>query len=69
MLRNPDEQPRQFTLDVGTVFELPADAVRTFTLRSPWGEDTAKPGLSAAAGRPLMLALKPFQVLILEATP
>jgi len=66
MLRNPGDQAQKFTLDVGAVFELTADAVQNFTLCSPWAEDTAKYELSAAAGRALMLALKPFEVLILE---
>ena len=69
MLRNPNEQTQSFTLDVGSAFELPAAAARTFTLRSPWAEDSAQPGVSAAAGQPLTLLLKPFEILILEATP
>ena len=69
MLRNPDDQRREFALEVSAVFELPAGAVRNFTLRSPWAEDVARPALSAEAGQSLMLALKPFEVLILEAKP
>lgn len=69
MLRNPDERAHEFALDVGVVFELPAGAAGHFTLHSPWAGDAAQPGLSAGAGRPLMLVLEPFEVRILEAQP
>jgi hypothetical protein len=69
MLRNPDDQPREFPLDVGAVFELPVNAANRFTLRSPWADDVTKPALSAEAGKPLRLTLLPFEVLVLEATP
>jgi hypothetical protein len=69
MLRNPDDQARALDLDAGAVFELPGGAARQFTLHSPWAEDAAKPALSTQAGQPLRLALKPFEVVILEAKP
>ena len=69
MLRNPDDQPHEFALEVGVVFELPAGAATKFQLKSPWPEDAAKPVLTAEAGQPLMLALKPFEVLVFEAQP
>ncbi len=67
MLRNPDDQPHEFALDVGAAFELPAGAPQRYALKSPWAEDAAKPALSAEAGKPLPIALKPFQVSILDA--
>ena len=67
MLRNPDDQPREFALDLGAVFELPGGAVKKFSLRSPWPEDTTKPALSAETGKPLRVTLHPFEVLILAA--
>ncbi len=67
MLRNPDDRPREFILDVGIAFELPAGAPGSFSLTSPWAEDAQKPTLKAEAGRPLQLALKPFETVILEA--
>jgi len=68
MLRNPDDQPHQFALDVGIAFELPAGVPGSFTLMSPWVEDAQKPPVKAEAGRLLRLALKPFEIVILEAT-
>jgi len=68
MLRNPDDQPHEFALDVGIAFELPAGAPGSFTLMSPWAEDAQEPPVRAEAGRPLRLTLKPFEIVILEAT-
>ena len=69
MLRNPDDQPREFALDVGQAFELPVGAVSIFTLQSPWAEDASLPALTAEAGKPLHVKLNPFEVLVLDATP
>ena len=69
MLRNPNDQPATFALDVGTAFELPPGAVTRFTLRSPWTQDGGKPVLKAQAGTSLELALKPFEVVIFDAAP
>ena len=69
MLRNPDDQPHSFALDVGAAFELPAGSAGHFTLHSPWAGDAAQPGMSAVAGRPLMIELQPFEVRIFEAQP
>jgi hypothetical protein len=38
MLRNPDDQPHDFALDVGTAFELPPAALTKYSLKSPWAE-------------------------------
>lgn len=69
MLRNPDDQPHSFALDVGRAFELPPDAATRYSLRSPWREDTDKPAWIAESGKPIVIALKPFEVLVLIATP
>jgi len=69
MLRNPNDQPQPFALEVGSAFELPPGARARFELRSPWAEDRGNPPLTARAGKPLMLTLQPFQVLVLETTP
>lgn len=66
MLRNPDDRPREFQLEVGQAFELPPGAPRRYTLRRPWAEDRHRPALVAEAGHPLRLELAPFEVLILE---
>ena len=69
MLRNPDDRPHEFALDVGTVFELPAGAATKFKLTNPWAEDARKPALPAESGRPLRLELKPFGIVVLDAVP
>jgi hypothetical protein len=69
MLRNPDDRPQEFALDIGTAFELLAGAPRRFRLTRPWAEDRDLPALSAEAGSPLRLALRPFEVLVLDAIP
>ena len=68
-LRNPDERPRVFALDLGTAFELPPGAPQDYSLLSPWPDAGARPDLFAQAGRPLSLTLAPFEILILEALP
>jgi len=69
MLRNPDDQPREFALDLGTAFELPPGAPTSYSLKSPWAEAVAQPARTGAAGRPLPVTLQPFEVLVLEAVP
>ena len=69
MLRNPDDKPHAFALDVGRAFELPTGAGRKFTLHSPWAEDAARPPVTTKSGRNLSLTLAPFEILILEAEP
>jgi hypothetical protein len=67
MLRNPDNQPRDFRLDAQSAFQLPAGAPSGFMLKSPWAEDGDKPAQPVEAGAPLRLTLQPFEVLVLEA--
>ena len=69
MLRNPDDRPQEFDLDIQTAFELPPGAAGKYTLRSPWPEDAVKPAVDVESGRPRRLALKPFEVILLEAHP
>jgi len=38
-------------------------------LKSPWTEDAQKPALAAEAGRALRFTLKPFEILVFDATP
>jgi hypothetical protein len=69
MLRNPDDRPHEFALDVGVAFELPPGSVTRFTLQSPWAEDRDRPALTAAAGTPRRVVLRPFEVLVLDVAP
>ena len=68
-LRNPSDKLQSFALDVGRALELPAGAARTFTAHSPWKADTKQPARTFTAGQPVMLTLKPFEVVTLELKP
>jgi hypothetical protein len=65
-LRNPSDQPSVFTADVRDLFELPDDAVKSFSLRSPWKRDRDLPLVRMKAGEPHTFNLRPFEVLVLE---
>jgi hypothetical protein len=67
-LRNPSDQRQSITIDVGQAFELPPEAPRRFSVRSPWKQDSPVP-TSLAAGQKYNFTLAPFEVLTLEATP
>lgn len=71
MLRNPDDQPREFSLDVGLAFELPRGARRSFRLISPWTEAGGGKGEAfiARAGQPRVLMLQPFELRVFDALP
>jgi len=68
-LRNPSDAPQSFALDIGRALELPAHAVRTYSVHSPWRADAAQPATMLVAGQPATLNLKPFEVVTLELTP
>jgi len=69
MLRNPDDQPREATLEIGRAFELPPGAETHYLLKSPWGDQASPPKLCAEAGQLITMKLNPFEVVVLEATP
>ena len=69
MLRNPNEQPQEFNLEVGVAFELPPGGATQYKLTSPWAEDAGKPRLQTEAGRPVRIPLKPFEVAVFDALP
>jgi hypothetical protein len=54
---------------VGRAFELPDVAARSYTARSPWVEDRARASIGLRAGTEHTFALRPFEVLTLEADP
>jgi hypothetical protein len=68
-LRNPSDQPAVVEVDAAKVFELPADASRQYTLKSPWKEDATKSSITVKAGEPYQFKLQPFEVLVWDATP
>ena len=66
-LRNPAAEAQEFFFDPASVFELPLGAPAAYKLASPKGD--ALPAESVQAGKPVKVTLKPFEVLVLEATP
>jgi hypothetical protein len=68
VLRNPDEQPADFTADAARLFELPSGAPGKFVMQSPWKKDHELPATTLEGGRPHTFHLRPFEVLVLEST-
>jgi hypothetical protein len=68
VLRNPSDHPATYAVDVGTAFELPARAARTYVADTPWIVD-ARPPLHLTSGTPSTISLGPFEVMTLEAKP
>ncbi len=69
VLRNPTSKPQSLSLDLQKAFELPPAAPRRYRARSPWAADKALAELPLEAGKAHAFALRPFEVLVLEATP
>ncbi len=65
-LRNPSSQPQEFSFDPASVFELPAGAPIVYALSSPKGDKLPD---AVQVGKPTVLKLAPFQVVVIEATP
>jgi hypothetical protein len=68
-LRNPSDQPQDFTASLQTLLELPPHSPRAYTGRSPWKGDSAKPALTIPTLKLYAFHLQPFQVLTLELVP
>ena len=68
-LRNPQDKPQSFDLDVRAAFELQGSGPSDFAARVPWKNSTRPEMLSLKAGRSIPLRLDPFEVLTLEMTP
>jgi len=68
-LRNPSDQGQTIAIDVGRAFELPSRAARRFVAKSPWKQDGGATPVSLEAGEAHSFALRPFEVLTLEAVP
>src|SRR5271165_3636509 len=67
-LRNPSDQPQDFTATLSALLELPVGSTRAYAARSPWKSDSAKP-VTIQAKQPHTFHLQPFQVLTLELQP
>jgi hypothetical protein len=68
-LRNPSDQPQDFTARLSTLLELPGGAARAYIARSPWKGDSASPPVTLRSQEQHAFHLKPFQVLTLEMVP
>jgi hypothetical protein len=71
-LRNPSDKKQKFDLDAASVFELPQDASRNYSVQGVWSDvPDWKPGQrrQLSAGTPLVVELAPFEVLTLETVP
>lgn len=66
VLRNPADTEQEFSFDPAAVFELPLGAPVSYSLSSPKGDTLPA---TAQAGRLTTLRIKPFGVIVLEATP
>ena len=67
-LRNPNDQPQDFTASPAALLELPAGSTSKFTTRNPWKEAGSE-SASINAQEQHTFHLQPFQVLTLELTP
>lgn len=70
-LRNPDEKPKTFALRLDACFELPEDAAKNYRIHSPYKQQRRHKELDGtiAAGKPVALELRPFEVMVIEAWP
>lgn len=68
-LRNPNDRPQSFSLDIGLAFDLPTGAAGKFVAHSPWKRDQGEKTFALEAGQTHVFQLKPFEVLNLEAIP
>lgn len=66
VLRNPSDRAQNFSADPAALFELPLGAATHYSVSSPRGETAVK---ALDAGKTATFTLKPFEVLVLEATP
>lgn len=68
-LRNPADQSRTIAVDIAQAFELPEGAARQYSLKSPWKNDASAEEIRLSAGEDHTFELKPFEVLVFDATP
>jgi hypothetical protein len=68
-LRNPSDQPQDFTASLKALLELPAGSAHAYAARSPWKSDSAKSAFAIPAQEQHTFHLQPFQVMTLELLP
>jgi hypothetical protein len=65
-LRNPSDQPQDFTASLAALLELPEGSARFYAARSPWKGDGVAQILQIPVQEQHTFRLRPFQVLTLE---
>ncbi|MEN6576772.1 MAG: enterotoxin [Phycisphaerales bacterium] len=68
-LRNPADGPGRIVIDIGEAFELPEGAARRYSFKSPWKSDASAGEIRLSAGEDHTFELRPFEVLVFDATP
>lgn len=69
VLRNPSDHEQVTRLRLADVFELPPDAGKVYSARSPWKEDAGRPAIVLHAQEAHEFHLAAFQVLTLDLLP
>jgi hypothetical protein len=69
VLRNPSGKSQSITIDLSKALELPEDAVRSYSAKSPWKTDAEQPPIELNASTPHEFELAPFEVKTLELLP
>jgi len=68
-LRNPHDKSGSITIDIGKAFELPDGASKRYSLKRPWKNGHDKAPINLIAGKKHIFKLRPFEVLVFDATP
>jgi len=69
VLRNPSDHEQIISLRLKDALELPPDAAKVYSARSPWKEDAGRPAIVLRAQEAHEFHLAPFQVLTLDILP
>ena len=67
-LRNPSDKPRQITIDLHTVLQLPEDAATRYQFKPLW-QESPRPQVSLTDHQSHTLQLAPFETTVFEALP
>jgi hypothetical protein len=68
-LRNPSDQPQDFTASLAALLELPPESAPAYAAHVPWKHDVLTQTIQIPAQQPYTFHLRPFQVLTLELSP
>jgi hypothetical protein len=69
VLRNPSDHEQSIRLRLQDVMELPPDAAKVYSAKSPWAEDAGRQPIALQAEREHEYRLAAFQVLTLDILP